>query len=788
MADTPNHEYNVPAQGDQDWHQPLNENFEEFEVDIELRDQESNLGDYDPSDGTISGTLATSKLDVGSISGSLTGGTELSNIAGSNLSIDSNGTLNASGGGGGGGGGEWTANNTLLEPSNSSIDGIDVGEVNTTELNGSLTGGTELTSIAGTNLSIDSNGQLNASGGGGGGGISSLSGGDGINPGSIGDGDRVSVAWGDAAGLGSSGEITGGNWVASGSLLEPSDGSIDGVDVDRVETTTLTVDGTPTLRLGPTGTDFDNNTGGGNVIGGYEGNDVQNNAIGATVSGGGASGTRNLGGSIGERVNTNEVTDDYGTVGGGYNNRATKEATVGGGSTNTASGRFSIVGGGETNIANGESSTIGGGRLHIASGAQSTIGGGLNNTTNGGYSTVGGGKANEANGDSSTIGGGRSNIADGAQPTIGGGSTNFATGDFSTIGGGQSNTAGAQAATVGGGGSNLANAREATVGGGGNNVASAPKATVGGGKQNTASAQEATVAGGKNNTADSVNSTIGGGSNNKANGGTSTVSGGTSNEAYGGNSTICGGENNRTGESGTQKASHATVAGGENNVAREDYSFAAGREAYARAEGSFVWGDSSDKFVESLTPDEVVFQASGGVVMWTTNNNSVGAKLPDGDSSWSAASARAVKSNIDPVDPSEVLAGVEDLEVSTWEYDTRRRVTHMGPMAGDFHDAFDLGDDPERISGVDADGVALAAIQGLSAKLDDRDERIADLEAELAEKADRIDALEAENKALGDETEALRAENETLRERLAAVEERLDTIEASSASLASADD
>jgi prefoldin subunit 5 len=258
--------------------------------------------------------------------------------------------------------------------------------------------------------------------------------------------------------------------------------------------------------------------------------------------------------------------------------------------------------------------------------------------------------------------------------------------------------------------------------------------------------------------------------------------------AYGTTSTICGGENNRTGESGTQKGSYATVAGGENNVAREDYSFAAGREAYARAEGSFVWGDSSDKFVESLTPDEVVFQASGGVVMWTTNNNSVGAKLPDGDSSWSAASARAVKSNIDPVDPSEVLAGVEDLEVSTWEYDTRRRVTHMGPMAGDFHDAFDLGDDPERISGVDADGVALAAIQGLSAKLDDRDERIADLEAELAKKADRIDALEAENEALSDETEALRAENETLRERLAAVEERLDTIEASSASLASADD
>ena len=34
MADTPNHEYNVPDQGDQNWHNPLNENFEAFEVDI----------------------------------------------------------------------------------------------------------------------------------------------------------------------------------------------------------------------------------------------------------------------------------------------------------------------------------------------------------------------------------------------------------------------------------------------------------------------------------------------------------------------------------------------------------------------------------------------------------------------------------------------------------------------------------------------------------------------------------------------------------------------------------
>ncbi len=37
----------------------------------------------------------------------------------------------------------------------------------------------------------------------------------------------------------------------------------------------------------------------------------------------------------------------------------------------------------------------------------------------------------------------------------------------------------------------------------------------------------------------------------------------------------------------------------------------------------------------------------------------------------------------------------------------------MGPVAEDFFEAFELGNDERYISGVDGDGVALAAIQGL---------------------------------------------------------------------------
>jgi hypothetical protein len=51
MPETPNHGYNVPDEGTQNWHEPLNENFEAYDTDIEVRDEEANLGDYEPKEG-----------------------------------------------------------------------------------------------------------------------------------------------------------------------------------------------------------------------------------------------------------------------------------------------------------------------------------------------------------------------------------------------------------------------------------------------------------------------------------------------------------------------------------------------------------------------------------------------------------------------------------------------------------------------------------------------------------------------------------------------------------------
>ena len=64
----------------------------------------------------------------------------------------------------------------------------------------------------------------------------------------------------------------------------------------------------------------------------------------------------------------------------------------------------------------------------------------------------------------------------------------------------------------------------------------------------------------------------------------------------------------------------------------------------------------------------------------------------------------------------------------------------MGPMAQDFRDAFGLGETELGISTIDADGVALAAIQGLNAKLE---ATVATQARELAAQRAVIDALSA---------------------------------------------
>ena len=217
--------------------------------------------------------------------------------------------------------------------------------------------------------------------------------------------------------------------------------------------------------------------------------------------------------------------------------------------------------------------------------------------------------------------------------------------------------------------------------------------------------------------------TVGGGSYNIASGNSATVGGGSYNDASG---------------------LAATVPGGYLNDAQGDYSFAAGNSAHANNDGCFVWGDSTNADVTCDTDNRWVARASGGVYFYTNSGLTSGVYVAAGGGSWSSVSDRNLKANVRAVSGADVLARLAEVPISTWNYTSQdASIRHIGPMAQDFYAAFGVGEDDTHISTIDADGVALAAIQALAAQNQDQAGRIRALEAENAALEARLAALEA---------------------------------------------
>ena len=71
----------------------------------------------------------------------------------------------------------------------------------------------------------------------------------------------------------------------------------------------------------------------------------------------------------------------------------------------------------------------------------------------------------------------------------------------------------------------------------------------------------------------------------------------------------------------------STIPGGSENPAIGDYSFAAGRQAKADRQGSFVWGDSTSANIASSRNDEFTARVSGGVRFFTNSLATSGVRL-----------------------------------------------------------------------------------------------------------------------------------------------------------------
>ena len=521
-----------------------------------------------------------------------------------------------------------------------------------------------------------------------------------------------------------------------------------------------------------------------NLAGGSPLNAIAPGVVGATIAGGGAeeiaespiyhfngveSDFATIGGGTDNRVGTNAqagvvsggagnaVAATWGTVAGGFHNRAglpggsnSAAATVGGGFYNTATGTAAAVSGGMSNTAGNDYATVAGGANHIASGGYSTVAGGQSNTADAPGSTVGGGVLNGA-GNTDPAAGSYALSPDKRHCTVGGGSCNFAGGQAATVSGGFFGKAGGDYATIGGGYFNHAPAACATIAGGGS-TRSPPEfggnevlddfGSIGGGGDNRAGSADgdptnsrfATVPGGRDNVAGGACS-FAAGRRAKANHAGSFVWSDANDADF---ASTAGNQFNLRATGGvrvdTGSGPGICLSAADSPLITRGWD-AFGPTAPVAKQGHGRWGVFMESFRLAIgIPDDV-----GGryfeVAKYSVNGTSTPLMTVNQGGTVTATafnptSDRNAKENFAPVDSRAVLDKVLALPISRWNFKQDPGVAHLGPVAQDFHGAFGLGADDKHIATVDADGVALAAIQGLNRKLEAEN---AALRQELAE-------------------------------------------------------
>lgn len=206
-----------------------------------------------------------------------------------------------------------------------------------------------------------------------------------------------------------------------------------------------------------------------------------------------------------------------------------------------------------------------------------------------------------------------------------------------------------------------------------------------------------------------------------------------------------------------------SIALGQNVVASGASSVALGFHAHTNArQGTFVFSDRSvtsdgNETFRASVNNSANWRVASGFRIYTSGNLTTGVTIQNGTSVsnwgqsaaviststgaflstggiWQNASSRKLKDNFTAIDPREILRKVVSLPVQMWNYKVEgTKFRHIGPVSQDFYRIFNVGTSDEAIGTVDADGVALAAIQGLNEELKDRDKKIEQLEKEIKE-------------------------------------------------------
>ena len=362
-----------------------------------------------------------------------------------------------------------------------------------------------------------------------------------------------------------------------------------------------------------------------------------------------------------------------------------------------------------------------------------SVGGGWDNhagkdglfLSGGRHATVAGGIGNRATEGGSAVGGGFGNAATGFRATVGGGTNNEANGDSSVVSGGAFNCAGAAGSWAGGvqaqvrPGTNGATPRGACV--------AVPLNGADGDKGTFVWADEAGPAFRSTGPNQFLVRATGGmaiNTNTPENNTALTVAG---RVLISGSSLSFG--------SATRQMLNLFGTGFGSGVQTNTH--------YFRSGTGFAW------FQGGTHNDGENNPGAGGSVLMTLTPNGISPALTYSGraraQNFENVSDRAVKTDFLDVDVGAVLGKVIQLPLSSWRYIDAPGERHLGPVAQDFRALFGLGASERTISTVDSAGVALAAIQGLNAK------------------------LESENAALREDNQAMRADNAAIRSELAAL-------------------
>ena len=491
-------------------------------------------------------------------------------------------------------------------------------------------------------------------------------------------------------------------------------------------------------------------------------------------------------GTVGGGV-ANSVGSTVGVIAGGSGNSILTNAsfgTISGGAANTVQGYASFIGGGRNNRTGlgTYDSVIGGGYINTNNAYRSALLGGQQNIvrTNSDYAFLGGGLRNDVDGDASSVLGGRYNSARGLAAVVLGGESNRITADAAFLGGGQNNTnAGLHGVLAGGWLNRLeSTASQSFIGSGHSNVMQGSSSVIVGGELNTVESgiNFASIGGGRGNNLAGHYATIPGGNGNQADGMFATIPGGNGNQASGMYSFAAG---NRA------KALHTGSFVWADSTSA-DFASTAANQFLIRANSAGINTTSPQATLDIVTQNQDQFAlrlqnnaangwasikmadaaghyASIGYNYGTFSEGPAGSESQigfyhrsgsylvlrewaNGDPlkgrvycnvgiscvNLTESSDRNIKTGIEPVSPADILDRVAALPISTWAFTNAVSTRHLGPMAQDFRASFGLGEDDKTISSRDVASVALAAIQGLNQKLEEKNASLAKQVAELA--------------------------------------------------------